>query len=252
MPNAFYPVRPSLPAPIPPSSVFPEPIPSTPPIQATDPEIRGALQVLENTWNLPEDEAYLQSLGVNIIFRSGREALDLIRRLNAKVEFGDLGDLTSHAAWIKEENRMVINQKYRGNTSLPVLYAIAAAIYHEAGHAARLSDNQSSIQEEIDCLALNTMAYRSHVASDPQYEAAATQGPLKQLFDNGVTLYPKLFFDPDPCKHGLVNRVIEKYGTLQPETPDHPIPHLPAGKTIAERVLYKIQRRSALKAASQG
>jgi hypothetical protein len=139
---------------------------------------------------------------------------------------------------------MLVNQRYRGNMSKPVLYAIAESIYHEAGHAAMLGDNLSSVQEELDCLALNTLAYRSHVARDPQYINATSQGPLKQLFENGVALYPKLFFDPEPQKQRLVNRVIEKYGMLPPESPDHRVPHVPYSKAISERVVMEIHRRN--------
>jgi hypothetical protein len=232
----------------------PPPMPGPPPwamvvpplfnrVRARDPVIIEALRILEQTTNLPQDEAYLESIGINIIFHTGREALEVIQRLNASVEFGDTGDPNAHAIWSKEENKMIINQNYRGNMSMPVLYAIAESIYHEAGHAARLGDNQSSIQEELDCLALNTLAYRSHVANDPRYVSATSSGPLRQLFENGVALYPRLFFDPDPHKRALVNRVIEKYGMLPPDSPDHTIPHLPGNAAITERVLFELQRR---------
>lgn len=216
-----------------------------PPLRAKDPEIMAALRILEQTQNLPEDEVYLQSLGVNILFKNGQEALAVIRRLNATVEFGDTGDPTAHAVWDQQANKMLINQRYRGNMSMPVLYAIAASIYHEAGHATRLGDGQSSIQEELDCLALNTMAYRSHLARNPYYATASASGPLRYLFENGVALYPKLFFDPDPHKRALVNRIIEKYGMLPPDSPDHSIPHTPSAKALTERVLHEIQRRNA-------
>lgn len=244
-----------------PSPPAPQPMPFSPgspwgvtpaaPIRATDPVIVQALRILEQTENLPQDEAYLQSIGINIIFRNGREALDVIRQRNASVEFGDTGDPSAHAVWDQQQNKMIINHRYRGNMSLPVLYAIAASIYHEAGHAARLGDNVSSIQEELDCLALNSMAYRSHAARDPRYLTATSSGPLRALFENGVALYPKLFFDPDPYKRRLVNRVIEKYGMLPPESPDHPIPQLSDSRGITERILYEIQRRNTQVAFGQ-
>ncbi len=217
-------------------------VPATTP---TDPVIAQALNILANTQNSPADEAYLKSQGINIIFHNGREALDVIRRLHATVEFGDTGDPKAHAVWVKEENKMIINQNYRGNMSLPVLCAIAESIYHEAGHAALSGDNQSSIQEELDCLALNSMAYRAHCLQYPALPYASASGPLRALFENGVALYPKLFFDPDPYKKALVNRVIKIYGMLPPDTPDHPIPHLPDRSAIAELVMHEIQRRNA-------
>lgn len=214
-------------------------------IRVKDREIYAALNVLAQTENLPQDEAYLAGLGINIIFRNGREALDLIRQKGISVEFGDLGDDSAHAVWQNDQNRMLVNQKYRGNMSPAILYGIAASIYHEAGHAARRGDGESSIQEEIDCLALNTMAYRSHVSKDPAYASMSASGPHAALLENGVALYPKLFFDPDPYKRRLINRIIQKYGDLPPETPDHPSPVLTYGKTILERVLYEKQRQYA-------
>ncbi len=216
----------------------------TAPIHAKDPEILAALHILEQTQNRPEDEDYLRQLGINLIFHNGRQALDLMRRMNVQIEFGDTGDPKAHAVWIKDENKMVVNARYKGNMSSPVLYAIAESIYHEAGHAAWLGDDFSSIQEELDCLALNVLAYRAHAAVDPNYTRSISAGPYKQLFDNGVALYARLFFDPDPYKRRLVNRVIEKYGMLPPQSPDHPIPHLNSSKTLAERILHELHRRN--------
>lgn len=216
-----------------------------PALRVRDPEIAAALYVLEQTVNLPRDEALLKAQGVNILFRNGREALERMRQLGVRVEFGDTGDPKAHAVWIQPENRIVINHQYRGTMSLPVHYAIAAAIYHEAGHITGNADDESSIQEEIDCLALNAMAYRAHVVRNPEYAKAVTRAPYRRLFDDGVALYARLFFDADPLKRTLVNRIIEKYGMLAPESPGHRIPHLPYNKALAERVVMEIHRRNA-------
>lgn len=197
-------------------------------------EIGQALKILAITRNRPEDERGLQNMGVNIIFHNGAEALDLIRRRHSQVIFGDMGDSKAHAQFISPENTLMVNQRYRGNFSKPALYAIAAAIYHEAGHLAGLGDDKTSLQEETDCLALNTMAYRAHVALDPSYGQSISTSPL---LADGVALYPKLFFDADPKKSALVRRINEKYGDLPLSTPDHPVPFLASGQVpIAIRV----------------
>lgn len=186
-------------------------------------EIDQALAILAHTKNQPEDEAYLRSLGINIIFHSGQEALNLIRSRGSQVVFGDMGDSKAHAQFLSDDNILMINQKYQGDYSQPTLYALASAIYHEAGHLAGKGDNDDSIQEELDCLALNTLAYRAHVTENPDYGKAVSNC---RLIADGVALYPKLFFAPDPSKTALVKRVTEKYGDLPLSSPDHPIPYL--------------------------
>lgn len=201
------------------------------------PDIAKALTLLSQIQNLPADEAYLSNMGVNILFRNGHEALDLILKKNIRVEFGDMGDSPAHAQWIQDENLIMINQKYKGDNSKASLYAVSEAIYHEAGHAARLGDNQSSLQEEIDCLALNTLAYRYHTYSDPAYAKTAS---TSRLIADGVALYARLFFDPDMDKKALVNRIIEKYGVLPPQSPDHPIPITHYQVPLADRVMRRL------------
>ena len=202
------------------------------------PEISRALDILGQIRHLPGDEAYIRGMGVEVLFNNGAEALNLIRAKGIQVAFGDMGDSKAHAQWVKEQNLIMINQKYRGDMSPDTLYAISEAIYHEAGHASRLGDDQSSIQEEINCLALNTLAYRYHTATDPSYLLSASRS---RLIQDGVALYAKLFFDPDPNKQALVNRVILKYGELPLETPDHGTAPLPYGIPLGYRVLRQIQ-----------
>lgn len=223
-----------------------------------------ALFLLGRIQNPPADEAYIRNMGVKPVYRNGQEALQVIRSKNIRVEFGDMGDSPAHAQWVAEQNLIMINQKYRGDTSKATLYAIAEAIYHEAGHAAKLvtdpatgtssnislispnpadvGDDQSSIQEELDCLALNTLAHRYHEAIDPAY---AQSNSSSRLIADGVALYSKLFFDPDPAKNALVNRVIEKYGDLDPSSNGHEIPTGSPFTPIANRVLQRIAQSSS-------
>ncbi len=199
--------------------------------------IKRALMLVGEIHHLPGDEIHMRQLGVDLIFQNGAEALNLILQKQPRVEFGDMGESKAHAQWIKAENLIMINQKYKGDASRDTLYAISEAIYHEAGHVARLGDDQASIQEETNCLALNTLAHRFHSAMDPSY---GQNNSDSRLITDGVALYPKLFFDPDPRKQGLVNRIIEKYGMLPPESPDHKIPRTPYGTSLVDGILRQI------------
>ncbi len=227
---------------------FPQIISAPPAVKAvpatSDPLIAQALHYLGEVRNLPQDEMALSQMGVNLLFHCGQDALDLIQQKNIKVAFGDMGDSLAHAQWIKDDNLIMINQKYKNDSSWPNLYAISEAIYHEAGHAGRMGDDRSSIQEEIDCLALNTLAYRYHAATNPHYVLISG---TNRLIADGVALYAKLFFDPDPNKSALVNRVIDKYGFLPTHSPDHTIPlQTPSfGPTLADRVIRTLHDRQA-------
>lgn len=216
------------------------PIMQQPAISA--PPIGQALSLMAQIRHLPQDEVYLRSLGVDLVFRTGAHALNTLLARGVQVRYGDMGDSSAHAEWLANQNAVIINQKYQGDTSPHTLRAISEALYHEAGHVARQGDGQASLQEEINCLALNTLAHRYHMATVPGYAQSCSQS---RLITDGVALYEKLFFDPDPEKHALVRRIIEKYGELPPETADHRIPVLPYGVPLADRVFRAIQYRKA-------
>jgi hypothetical protein len=180
-----------------------------------------ALNLLGQIQFFPADLQYMYHMGLRPPFSNGAQALQLIQTKGVRVEFGDMGDSTAHAQWIQEQNLIMINQKYRGDASKETLYAVSEAICHEAGHAAGNGDNQSSIQEELNCLALNTLAHRFHKATDPAYAMSTSTSPL---IANGVALYDRLFFDTDPNKQALVNRVVQKYGDLPLWSPGHDVP----------------------------
>lgn len=202
------------------------------------PEIKQALQILNQIQHLPGDMDHLKAMGVNPVFNNGAEALNLILSKGIRVEFGDMGDSWAHAQWIADENLIMINQNYQGDFSKEALYGISEAIYHEAGHAALNGDGVASIQEEIDCLALNTLGYRYHTYTDPEFAQTANNSKLIQ---DGVAVYGKLFFDADPQKQALVNRIISRYGTLPPETPDHRIPFTQGQVPLADRILRQMK-----------
>ena len=77
-------------------------------------------------------------------------------------------------------------------------------------------DSISSIQEEIDCLAMNSLAYK---AFSKKYKNVFCGGKSKIIKD-GVELYANLFFFDN--KNNLIKRISEKYGNLALSSPFHP------------------------------
>ena len=185
-----------------------------------DPVILEALNKLREVRYLPGDAEYIRNMGLKTIYNNGQEAINMLISKNLKVEFGQVSDPAIHAQWINSENKVIINEKYKDTKDPAVIMAISEAIFHELGHA-KDGDELSSIQEELECLALNTLAYRYHRAYYPDAFKSAANA---DIINNGVSLYEKLFFDPDIEKKGLVNRVIDKYGSLPLESPNHSLP----------------------------
>lgn len=195
-----------------------------------DPELKLALGKLAEISHDPADVEQIRMAGANPPYNSGKEALEFILQNQIKVEFTDMGDSLAHAQWINEENKIGINQKYRGKMTLPMALAIADAIYHEAGHA-KDRDGVASIQEELDCLSLNTLGFRYQQRAYPEIMNAQDQS---RLLSDGVALYPKLFFDNDPQKAALVKRVSDKYGYLPLTSPNHTHAYRPLATVIKQ------------------
>ncbi|MEI7474652.1 MAG: hypothetical protein WCK67_07715 [bacterium] len=185
-----------------------------------DPTIREALEKLREVKFLPGDLDYLNSMGVNTVYKSGEEAVKTIIERGIKVEFAPVDSPKAHAQWDCENNRIVINDKYKDTKDPAVILAISEAMFHEAGHA-KDNDGISSIQEEIDCLALNTLAFRYHLS---KYQKVFDNAQDAAIINDGVALYARLYFDKDPNKQALVNRVLDKYGDLPFTSPNHSIP----------------------------
>lgn len=186
----------------------------------TNPVIREALEKLREVKFLAGDLEYLNSMGVNTIYKSGEEAVKHILDNNIKVEFAPVDSPMAHAQWDCSNNMIIINDKYKDTKDPAVILAIAEAMFHEAGHA-KDNDDQSSIQEEIDCLALNTLAFRYHMS---KYQKVFENASDAKIINDGVALYARLYFDKDPDKQALVHRIIEKYGDLEFSSPNHDIP----------------------------
>ena len=99
--------------------------------------------------------------------------------------------------------------KYKDTNDFPVILAISEAILHEVGHA-KDNDDTSSVQEELQCLALNVLAHKFHKQQYPDI----FENKKEKIISDGVELYTNLYFDSDPHKTALIKRVQEKYGFL--------------------------------------
>ncbi len=197
--------------------------------------IKRALDELEEVEYLQNDLLYMKTLGANPPFQNGREAVDWIKKNKAKILYADFSNSNVHACLNYSENdgiTILINSKYKNDCSYPDVLAISEAIFHECGHGKDM-DNENSIQEELNCLSLNVLAHRFY------------QKKYKGIFDNsnsflytqGVSLYPKLFFDF--FKTALKNRIADKYGYLRSGDSKHPATDLAEDiKRIYESATY--------------
>ena len=178
--------------------------------------ITRALEEMKKIQFNHNDLIYMRSIGANPPFNSGLEAYEFIKNNNIGIRFAKLQFDDAHASWDFSERAILINEKYQNAASFPEILALSAAIFHEAGHA-KDYDGENSIQEELDCLALNVLGHKF-------YKNAYKDVFLGQnsfLFSEGVSLYDKLFYRFDPTKHDLKMRVAEKYGYLQPSSKGH-------------------------------
>jgi hypothetical protein len=211
-----------------------------------DPELKLALNKLAEIKHDPQDIEYLKSIGITPPFNSGKEALDFIVQNQIKVTFTDFGNSAAHAQYDDANKTMSINQNYKGKMTLPMALAMADALYHEAGHA-KDKDSISSIQEELNCLALNVLGYRYQQRTYP--DIINSNSGASRLINDGVALYPKLFFDNDPAKKALINRVTEKYGFLPMESPNHRISQKPLALLVkSQYAQQQVQPRGPLQA----
>lgn len=197
----------------------------------TDHELKMALNSLAEIIHTPDDIAYLNSIGINPPFNSGKEAINFLVQNKIKVEFGDMDSPIAHAQYSNDQNKIIINKNYKGKMTSAMAMAIADAAYHEIGHA-KDKDSYSSVQEELDCLSLNVLGYRYQQRYYPQIINSQQNS---KLISDGVALYPKLFFDPDPNKTALVNRVKEKYGSLPMTSPNHDLINKPIALKVKEQ-----------------
>ena len=165
------------------------------------------------------DSRYMKNLGINLPFSSGLEAVNYLKNQNAKIMYAEFSDKKVHACLdtTGKTPSILINADYKNLTEFDDILAISEAIAHETGH---MKDNDilNSISEEIDCLALNVLVHRSHRKKYPK----SLHDKSLPLYSEGVNLYSKLFFDSDPKKTALKQRIGDKYGYLEISSPNHP------------------------------
>ncbi len=179
--------------------------------------IQSALEELKKITLEHNDVIYMRAIGAKPAFNSGMEAYEFIKQNNIDIRFAKLAFDDAHASWNHREKAVLINERYRNSNSFPEILALSEAIFHEAGHA-KDNDGENSIQEELDCLALNVLGHRYNKSTHKD----VFLGQNSFLFSEGVSLYEKLFYKFDPAKQELKARVVQKYGFLQQESPGHP------------------------------
>lgn len=182
-----------------------------------DKTILKALKELETLTFDKEDVDYIQSLGAVPPFKSGIETLNSINNSNVRIKFDALPSPKVHAQYDYETNFIKINEIYKNTQNPAEILAITEAIMHESGHA-KDKNGTGSIQEEIDCLALNALSHRALSKKHPGIFKSTDSLIVK----DGVCIYSDLFFDKDSLKTKLVARIGEKYGFLPAGDFTHP------------------------------
>ena len=182
--------------------------------ERNDNVLNEALEKLSTLRFSPKDIKKVKRYGANPVFMSGQEALEFAKSNKIPIVFGkvDLPDI--HAQWVNDKHTIVINDAYRMNKEPAVVYAISAAILHELAHA-KDGDGISSIQEEIDCLSMNALAFNEYKKQNPKMFENVDLPILK----DGVELYTDLFMGNN--SKALEERIRLKYGNLQIGSPKH-------------------------------
>lgn len=173
-----------------------------------------ALEKLKELEFSKEDINKVRRFGAKPMFLSGKEALDFAKKEKIPIVFGEVDQPDIHAQWINDKRTIVINEAYRNNKEPAIVYAISSAILHELGHA-KDGDGVSSIQEEIDCLSMNALAFNEFKKKNSELFKKTDLPIIK----DGVELYTNLFMGND--KKALEERIRLKYGTLPVGSPNH-------------------------------
>lgn len=191
--------------------------------------IATALSEINELTFAPEDIRYVENMGIRLPFKSGKECVDFIKKENIRLYFAKPFERDVHAQYSFDKNAIMINKRYQNTKDFAVMLAIGEAILHEAGHA-KDKDGQSSIQEELNFLGMNAVAHRAFIKKYGKVFSNSTA----PIVEDGVSIYAKLFFDPDPDKKQLIARMKQKYGDLPSGDRLHP-----PGE-IARAVLQKL------------
>ena len=184
---------------------------------AINPIIISALDELKKVQFDKTDIEYIKGLGLEIPFYSGKEAVDFIKKSNLRIVFADTGADGIHAQYDYNENKIMLNKKYQNTSDTADVLALAEAILHESCHA-KDNDSASSIQEELNNLGIGAVAHRFFEKKFPEiFNHANTL-----IVNDGVNVYANIFFDSDPNKRALKERVRQKYGLLPAGDLIHP------------------------------
>lgn len=177
--------------------------------------LKYALNCLSQLTFDKKDLEKIKKYGATPIFANGAQALKLAKDNDIKIKFEKVNRDDIHAQWVNAENKIIINDRYKNTKNLAELYAISAAILHELSHA-KDKDDTSSIQEELNCLAMNAIAFNNFRNLNPEL----FKGQNSPIIEDGVELYTNLFFGND--ENALAQRIKLKYGDLPPTSPQHP------------------------------
>ena len=176
--------------------------------------INCAVEELNNLSFDKNDLKKFEILGGKLIFKNGKEAVDFSKKNNIKIDFDKMENPSIHAQWSEAQNKIIINNKYKNTNKIAEILAIASSILHELSHA-KDNDSTSSIQEEIDCLGMNSLA---HSAFSKKYKNVFL-GQQSPIIKDGVELYANLYFNDK--KENLIKRISKKYGNLPVQSPNH-------------------------------
>ena len=174
-----------------------------------NPIITSALDELRHVVFDSKDVEYIKSLGLEVPFNSGEEAVNFIKKSNLRIGFADTGGDGIHAQYDYTENKILLNKKYQNTSDTADVLALAEAILHESGHA-KDNDAESSVQEELNNLGMGALAHRFFEKKYPQI----FNNVNTLIVNDGVNVYARIFFDADSNKKALIQRVKQKYGLL--------------------------------------
>lgn len=183
-----------------------------------DKVILASLVELSNVKFYYDDVNYLNSLGAKLSFSSGHDVVDFLSEKKVNIKFDKTSVKGVFAQYNYIENAIIVNDDYKNTKNKADILAISEAILHEAGHA-KDNDYNNSVQEEINNLALNVLAHKYYSNTYPDIFDSSESSIVK----DGVNAYASLFYDKDPEKKALIERLKQKYGYLPSYDVLHPV-----------------------------